>query len=320
MRFRTIGPAVAASIMLLAPASASADFAHVILPGETLTSIAATDGLSIDALAAANGLSPNAELVSGSIIEIPPQTATTAAPTMADGATDAAAETGASTTTVVSGSYIVQPGDTLTAIAERDDTTVDALAALNGLSPNGLLPAGTALALPEPGTGAATTEATAATTSSASPQYVSDTSGSATASGPYPTPERVDGPEIASIASASGVPASLAQAIGWQESGWNNDVVSDAGAVGVMQIVPSTWQWIQQNEADDSLAPASAADNVRGGVLLLRSLLSLTGSESMAAAGYYQGLASIRAHGLYPSTEHYVANVMALAGQFAGGG
>jgi LysM repeat protein len=316
MLFRKIGPAVAASIILLVPATASADYAHVVMPGETLTSIAATDGLSVSALAAANGLAPSAELVSGTVIQIPPQTAATSAPTTTD--TSAESSSATPTATVVSGSYIVQPGDTLTAIAERDGTTVDALAALNGLNPDGILISGTPLALPEAGTGTSTATGTSASTGTT--QYVSDTSDTGTSGGPYPTEESVSGPEIASIAGADGVPASLAQAIGWQESGWNNAEVSSVGAVGVMQIVPGTWQWIQQQLAGGSLSPESAADNVRGGVLLLHSLLSLTGSDSMAAAGYYQGLASVRAHGLYPSTQRYVNDVMSLESQFGGGG
>ena len=58
---------------------------------------------------------------------------------------------------------------------------------------------------------------------------------------PYPTPERVSASEVGSIAAANGVPPSLAEAIGWQESGFNNDLVSTAGATGVMQIEPGTW-------------------------------------------------------------------------------
>jgi LysM repeat protein len=91
------------------------------------------------------------------------------------------------TATVASGSYVVQLGDTLTAIAERDGTTVDALAALNGLNPDGVLPAGTALVLPEPGTGTsvATSEsATASTAGSVSQRYASNTAGSSASGGP----------------------------------------------------------------------------------------------------------------------------------------
>jgi soluble lytic murein transglycosylase-like protein len=138
--------------------------------------------------------------------------------------------------------------------------------------------------------------------------------------GPYPTAERVSGSEIAGIAGSEGVPASLAKAIGWQESGWNNDLVSVDGAVGVMQILPGTWNWIQRTlTAGSTLSPYSAADNVRGGTLLLHSLLAATGSESMAAAAYYQGLSSVQRHGMYSDTQQYVNDVMSLASRFGGG-
>jgi soluble lytic murein transglycosylase-like protein len=90
-----------------------------------------------------------------------------------------------------------------------------------------------------------------------------------------------------------------------------------------MQILPGTWSWIQQSldQGGPPLAPASAADNVRGGVLLLHSLLNSTGGDpSMAAAGYYQGLPSVQQNGVYPSTQQYVNSVMALENQFGGGG
>ena len=64
---------VAAGAMLGVPATASAYFVHVVARGESLSSIAAQDGLSVDALAAANGLSPDTQLLAGSTIQIPPQ-------------------------------------------------------------------------------------------------------------------------------------------------------------------------------------------------------------------------------------------------------
>ena len=59
---------------------------------------------------------------------------------------------------------------------------------------------------------------------------------------------------------------------------------------------------------------------MRGGVLLLRSLLNSTGdSAAIAAAGYYQGLSSVRQNGLYSDTEQYVRSVLALQQHFGGG-
>jgi LysM repeat protein len=59
---------------LLTPAAASANFAHVVGSGETLSSVAAADGLSLAQLAAANGLSIDCPLVAGATLQIPPQT------------------------------------------------------------------------------------------------------------------------------------------------------------------------------------------------------------------------------------------------------
>ena len=98
-------------------------------------------------------------------------------------------------------------------------------------------------------------------------------------------------------------------------------MVSSTGAVGVMQIMPSTWSWIGQNLAGPPpLSSTSATDNIRAGSLLLHSLLSDTGGDAtMAVAGYYQGLQSVRAHGLYTDTQAYVNNVLALRQRFGGG-
>jgi LysM repeat protein len=287
---------------------ARADFAHVVVPGETLTSVAAQDGLSEQALAAANGLSTDAELIAGSVLEIPPRSGAdddAQAPPTAD------ATSGAQAPGAAGGSYLVEPGDTLTAIAARAGTSVAALAALNGLDPAGVLEAGLTLRLPA---GAVSGGGSAqAATGGGSAQ-------AATGSGPpYPTPTFVTAGQIAAIADGDGVPAPLAEAIAWQESGFDNDEVSSAGAVGVMQILPATWSWITSNLAGGSLLnSASATGNVTAGVLLLRSLLAATGSQPLAIAAFLQGLASVQRIGILPAARQYVADVLALEQRFAG--
>jgi LysM repeat protein len=289
--------AALAALVFAAPAAAAI---HVVAPGETLSSVAAVDGLSVSQLAAANGLPTTAYLIIGQTLQIPPQSA---------GGVWSAGTAGATQpTTSNDGAYVVQPGDNLTAIAERAGTTVASLAAVNGLNPDAYLIIGTVLSL----NGIAATGVTAAPS----------TAGSVAGTGqpPYPTPEIVSSGQIGSIAAAQGVPASLADAIGWQESGFNNNAVSPTGATGVMQIEPGTWSWIQSNLAGGQLAPASAHDNVLGGVLLMHQLLADTnGDPALAAAGYYQGLASVKQHGMYASTQHYVNDVLALQGRFGGG-
>jgi soluble lytic murein transglycosylase-like protein len=252
MHARAITFAAVAAVLLL-PAIAAADVPHTVRPGESLSSVATTDGLSVAALAAANGLSLNAGLTVGQVLEIPPRTSATA--------------------------------ETSATVAEPNE------------------------------------QATSTKTSPSHHVYVSDTpSDTSSHAAPQPTEERVSGSEIAEIADANGVPAALAEAIGWQESGWNNDEISSADAVGVMQIVPSTWSWIDSNlTPNDPLGTASASENVRAGVLLLHDLLAMTGDNyAETAAGYYQGLASVERYGMYPSTRQYVTDVIALEQRLAG--
>jgi N-acetylmuramoyl-L-alanine amidase len=305
MRMRVLSPYVVL-VMLIAPAAASASFPHVIAVGESLSWIAATDGLTVQQLAAANGLSPDARLVAGATIQIPPQAGPTgqSSPATASDGGDNTEHPGATTS-----SYVVVPGDTLSAIAARAGVSVATLAAANGLDPAGVLLSGSALRVPGASSGAASTTP------------VSQPSVSGGAGGPpYPSNERLTGSQIAQIAAANGVPASLAQAIAWQESGFNNAMVSNANARGVMQIIPSTWDWIGQNLAPQPpLATASALDNVRGGVLLLHSLLASTGDPALAVASYYQGLGSVKRIGMLPETQRYVNDVTALARRFGGG-
>jgi N-acetylmuramoyl-L-alanine amidase len=60
-----------------------------------------------------------------------------------------------------------------------------------------------------------------------------------------------------------------------------------------------------------------AKDNITAGVALLSVLLRETGGNMrLAAAGYYQGLASVRQRGMYNDTKRYVANVLALRNRF----
>jgi N-acetylmuramoyl-L-alanine amidase len=313
MRLRTVLSFAAAGALLL-PATAAADFPHVVAPGETLTSVAAIDGLSIDQIAAANGISPDTELVEGTMLLIPPQSAATAGESAAEpGVTPSATAAPVDTAAPSEGSYLVQPGDTLSAIAARAGTTVEALAAANALDPAGILLSGSVLQLD--GASSAGSGETATAT-----QPVGAPAEGSAGDPPYPTPETVSAPEIGSIAAANGVPASLAEAIGWQESGFDNDLTSVDDARGVMQILPGTWNWIGSALAGPvPLAPASAASNVRGGVLLLKWLLDNDGGdEATAAAGYYQGLPSVEQDGEYSSTQQYVADVQALQARFGG--
>lgn len=108
-----------------------------------------------------------------------------------------------------------------------------------------------------------------------------------------------------------GVPASLALAVAWQESGWQEHVISSADAVGVMQLLPSTGRWMS-TRAHRKLNIYGTRDNVLGGVLLLHYLLAHTRHDRNAIGAYYEGLGAVRHSGLYPSTRAYVRSVTAI--------
>jgi soluble lytic murein transglycosylase-like protein len=324
---RIIAPLTVA-LAAVVPSNALAAVAHTVVPGETMWTIASSSNLTTRALAAYNGLPAEGNVILGSTIQIPspPEAAAAMAkagltptnPPVAGSTTTASTSSTASTTATAPapepsgsapealGGYTVRYGDTLSGLAATAGVPLTQMAQMNGLDPDKPLLAGTVLKLP---------------TGSPTPARAAEPAPTAIvpAAAPDPTPTVVDSGTIRSIAAEHGVPASLAAALAWQESGFNNNMVSAANARGVMQVMPGTWNWIQQNLASRTLDPHSATDNVHAGVLYLKRLLEATGGDQSAAiAGYYQGLSSVQSRGMYDDTKQYVANVQALQSRFGG--
>jgi LysM repeat protein len=337
MRLRTaLATSLAVTIAAaIGAAPAGAAVPHVVQPGETLWSIAAANNLTTRTVAAFNGLSEDSQVVLGQTIQVPTTvegyaslvnaglapadpaqaSAPAAAPAAAAPAPDGAGAETAGTpvqATVSSGPapqghYKVRPGDTLGGLAGSSGVSVDAMAAMNGLDPQAPLQIGTVLKLPS-GAPAPPQASTPEPAQTVVPQ-----------ADPVPTSAVVGAADVQSVAALHGVSPSLAAAIAWQESGFNNAMVSSANARGVMQVMPGTWSYVQENLADRPLDPNSATDNVHAGVLYLKRLLNDTGGdESAAIAGYYQGLASVQSRGMFDDTQQYVANVQALRARFGG--
>ena len=104
----------------------------------------------------------------------------------------------------------------------------------------------------------------------------------------------------------------LVRALAWQESGHQNHVVSAAGARGVMQVTPATWDFVETVVVGKRI-PHTADGNVRVGTAFLANLLKrFGGDERLALGAYYRGPAAVRKYGLGPETTRYVANVLAL--------
>jgi soluble lytic murein transglycosylase-like protein len=275
-------------------------------------------------VAAFNGLSESSQVVLGSTIMVPTTVegyaslqkagivaATPAAPsatTTPSSSATASAPAPAAAAPAPLGAYTVRVGDTLSGLAATAGVSAADMAAMNGLSLEGPLLAGTVIKLPS---------------GSPTPPRASEPAPASQvvpAAAPAATPARLGASDVQSIAAQYGVSPSLAAAIAWQESGFNNSMVSGANARGVMQVMPGTWDYVQANLAGRALDPNSAHDNVSAGVLYLKRLLAESGGdENTAIAGYYQGIGSVRSRGLFDDTQRYVANVQALRSRFGGG-
>jgi soluble lytic murein transglycosylase-like protein len=309
---------LAAAVALLAAPAANAHVLHTVSPGDTLWSIAAQANMTTRTVALYNGLNENSSVVLGTPIRIPSIPEGEAA-LRAAGITPAGSSSSAAGSATVAaaapssgaqrpqGAYIVRPGDTLSALAAQSRVPVAQMAYMNGLRPTSHLIIGMVLKLP---VGAPTPAGAAAPAPAV--RVVPDAD-------PVPTPARLGAEQIKALAAQHGAPASLAAAIAWQESGFNNAMVSSANARGIMQVMPGTWDWVNKNLAPAPLDPRSAADNVRAGSLYLAQLMRATnGDARLAAAGYYQGLASVQKRGMFDDTKRYVDDVMALRSRFGG--
>jgi len=197
----------------------------------------------------------------------------------------------------------VQPGETLWSIAAENNLTTRALATVNGLPETAQVLAGTTIEVPSEAEAAAALRLTAPL----------DSGGTST------TSQTMTAEEVGQVAGAHGVSPSLAAAIAWQESGFNNTVVSSAGARGVMQVLPGTWSWVEENLMGRQIDPDLPQENVHVGVAYLGQLISdAGGDEARAVAGYYQGPTSVSQIGVLAETQQYVDNVMALRSRFGG--
>ncbi|MDD5280161.1 lytic transglycosylase domain-containing protein [Acidithiobacillus sp.] len=113
----------------------------------------------------------------------------------------------------------------------------------------------------------------------------------------------------ATYASAqTGVPKALLMAVAWQESGFNPQAVSPAGAQGLMQFIPSTWARYGQG------SPFNPRNAMLAGARYLRHLALEFHSWPLALAGYNAGGQAVVEAGDhipdFTQTQHYVPAVL----------
>lgn len=106
-----------------------------------------------------------------------------------------------------------------------------------------------------------------------------------------------------------GVDVNLLKAIAHTESNFNPNATSSAGAMGVMQLMPSTAKNLGIKDA------YNARDNIMGGAKVISQHLSrYNGDVSLALAAYNAGSGNVKKYGGIPpftETQNYVKKVLA---------
>jgi len=126
-------------------------------------------------------------------------------------------------------------------------------------------------------------------------------------------------PILVRYAQENGLAADLVMSLAWVESTWRKNATSDAGAVGVMQLMPNTVEFVSKRLLGlrSTLDPRNPTSNVRMGAKYLRHLLDQNrGNVRQALIAYNQGLTSLRVNGSYSVAERYADRVLALRPQF----
>ena len=110
-----------------------------------------------------------------------------------------------------------------------------------------------------------------------------------------------------------GVPLSLLKAVAKAESDFNPNVVSSAGAVGIMQLMPTTAKELGVQNIYD------VKENIMGGAKELSGLLKrYDGDLTLTLAGYNAGIGNVQKYGGVPpfqETQNYIKKITSYLGE-----
>jgi soluble lytic murein transglycosylase-like protein len=123
--------------------------------------------------------------------------------------------------------------------------------------------------------------------------------------------------QINAAAASNGIDPALLKGLVSQESGFNPNARSGAGAVGLTQLMPGTAASLGVTN------PLDPAQSLQGGAKYLREQLDrFGGDEQLALAAYNAGPGAVQKYGgvpPYAETQNYVTSVMSKAAAFRGG-
>ena len=248
--------------------------AYTVKPGDTLWAIAQRNGVSVQDLVRANGLANPSAIFPGEQLTIPGQQQT--------------------------GSYTVQPGDTLWGIAHSLGIHLNQLLSLNSVTDPNLIRPGDKLTLPQAPGGQAPV-------ANMPPGQIAP---------PRPPISFAEARSILrAAAQRHGLNPAFVLAVADWESGYNQAEVSGDGAIGMMQILPATAAWAGPSLLGRRVDLHSPYDNADLGAALLSQYLNEFNDPKLALAAYYQGALATKKDGIYPSSETYVNGIWSLRNQ-----
>lgn len=122
---------------------------------------------------------------------------------------------------------------------------------------------------------------------------------------------------IEKYSNKNGLDKDFVKALVKQESGFNPNATSKCGAMGLMQLMPTTAQGLGVSNAYD------IEENIAGGTRYLKSMIDrFNGDEKLALAAYNAGPNAVKKYGgipPYQETQNYVKNVLNIYENMKGG-
>ena len=123
---------------------------------------------------------------------------------------------------------------------------------------------------------------------------------------------------IAKYSDKNGLDEDFVKAVINQESGFNPNATSKCGAMGLMQLMPSTAEGLGVKNAYDS------EQNIEGGTKYLKGLMDrFNNDKSLALAAYNAGPNAVKKYGgipPYAETQNYVKNILSKYDKMKGEG
>lgn len=121
---------------------------------------------------------------------------------------------------------------------------------------------------------------------------------------------------VVDAAQEQDVEPELAAALAWHESRWDQSARSHVGAVGVMQVMPSTAERVA-DRLGEPIDPTDPEDNALAGVAYLADLKDEFDATRDALIAYNMGSGQLREQGPLPQSEAFADRVLATAEDLA---